>query len=96
MMGPLLQVKIIQAFWGRIINRSKIPHLLRCIPRNAQILCGFKLGWKSTMSLHSPDAAYVLNLKKADDNYVGHTLFRAGADIRGRCVNNLMVDGARL
>ena len=89
-----MQVKVVQVFWARIVNRSKVPHLMRMLPRPAQILAGHKLGWKTIMSLHSPDAAYVLDLRRPDDNDVGNKLFRAGADIRGRCVNTLLVDGA--
>ena len=91
---PCAQVRVLQAFWARIVNRSKVPHLLRTLPRAAQILAGHKLGWRTVMSLHSPDASYVLDLRRPDDADVGAKLFRAGADIRGRCVNNLLVNGA--
>lgn len=87
-------MKVVQTFWARVINRSRIPHLLRCIPRDAQIQLGHKLGWLNTTSLQSPDASYVLDLARPDDNDVGAKLFRLAVDIRGRCVNNLLVDGA--
>jgi hypothetical protein len=90
-----VQVRVLQAFWTRIVNRSRVPHLLRTLPHAAQILAGHKLGWKTVMSLHSPDASYVLDLRRPDDADVGARLFRCGADIRGRCVNNLLVNGAR-
>lgn len=85
-----------QCFWARIINRSKIPHLLRSIPREAQVACGHKLGWKTIMTLNSPDMAYELDLSRPDDNEVGAKLFRAAVDLRGRCVNNLLIAGASL
>lgn len=88
-----LQVKVVQTFWARVVNRGRLPHLLRCIPRGAQIQLGHKLGWQNITSLQSPDASYELDLARPDDNEVGVKLFRLAVDIRGRCVNNLLVDG---
>ena len=88
-------MRVLQAFWARIVNRGRVPHLLRTLPRAAQICAGHKLGWKNVMSLHSPDAAYVLDLRRPDDADVAAKLFRMGADVRGRCVNNLFVNGMR-
>ena len=91
-----MQVAVIQAFWARILNRSRVPHLVRCQPRTAQIALGHKLGWNAVVSLHSPDGSYELDLTRPDDNDIGAKLFRAAVDVRGRVVNNLLVDGALL
>lgn len=88
-----VQVVVVQTFWARIVNRSRIPHLLRTLPRQVQLILGHKLGWKNIMSLDSPDAAYELDLRRPDDVEVGARLFRAAVDHRGRCINNLLIDG---
>ena len=88
-----VQVKVVQCFWNRVIDRSKLSHLLRTLPRETQITLGHKLGWKTVYNPHSPDLAYVLDLSRPDDNEVGTRLFRAGVDIRGRNVNNLLIAG---
>lgn len=48
------------------------------------------------MTLNSPDMYYELDLTRPDDNEVGAKLFRAAVDLRGRCANNLLIDGACL
>jgi hypothetical protein len=48
------------------------------------------------MALESPDASYELDLRRPDDVEVGARLFRAAVDHRGRCINNLLIDGVDL
>lgn len=88
------QVRVVQMFWARVLNRARLPHLLRCVPRDAQVALGHRLGWKTVVNLAQPDGAYELDLSRPDDNDAGARLFRAAVDIRGRCVNNLLIDGA--
>ena len=94
--GGHVQVSIVQLFWARVLNRSRLPHLLRCLPRDAQIRLGHRLGWRTLVSLAQPDGAYELDLSRPDDNEAGARLFRAAVDVRGRCVNNLLIDGVLL
>jgi hypothetical protein len=91
-----MQAQVVQMFWARVLDRERVPHLLRCVPRETQIVLGHRLGWNNVVVLASPDGAYELDLRRPDDNRVGVRLFRAAVDLRGRSINNLLVAGASI
>jgi hypothetical protein len=91
-----MQAQVVQMFWARVLDRERVPHLLRCVPRETQIALGHRLGWNNVVVLASPDGAYELDLRRPDDNSVGVRLFRTAVELRGRSINNLLVAGASI
>jgi hypothetical protein len=88
-----VQAAVVQIFWARIVNRDAVPHLLRTLPRAAQLLLGGRLGWRNVASAASPDGVYQLDLRRPDDRELAARLFRMAVDLRGRTLNNLLVAG---